>query len=620
MAISRRDFFKQGGLIAGGAVAGAAVAIPLARNNEPKEVRPDIKENQVILPANGKSVVIVGGGPSGLQAGVELAARGFKVTLLEKSGAPGGKLKSWRDKSFGPSDDPEKLDPAFPGYIREHGVHGLWGFYHNLYEFLARYGWQVAEQPDDLSIYHYRDRDGTDSFLPNLNGDLQLLNSILNFNHFSDDDRSKLLRLMRKLFSFDYSDQKQREYLDSMTFEDYMKQLGCYTPGLVKFFDSFAEITYFDNVDKVSALCIANVMMLVSGPSDFNMTFYRNPTAETLLKPMADFIRNHGGEIHYYTEVDGIEMAAERIAKVKARPVPREAIKRCSICGALIFAGMEVGGECPYCGANADMLCAIKAYERHEREFAADYYICAMDGVGAQTLVAKNIDSFGHHGYFKKVIDLDSKSVFVCNLWFDGKGYWEKSLTDPDRRPSPVMVCTGFSQLSTMINRSVRIKGKDGKQWAWSTEYADRNVTVIETQIAKAEKISKLWTAEIAELCYQEMKTMMPDLPKPKAWYVNRWTTFTSNRVGEVRKKPLMQSPIDNLLFIGDIALLPQLKADPVGIEKCNVTAKLVTNLLLDKIGQKEGKITILPSSTPGLSSRTLALGQSVFLADAGAA
>ena len=141
-------------MVAGGLVATGALAVPLSNRGEFDKPYPEIKENRVSLPPNGKSVVIMGGGLSGIQAGVELASRGFKVTVLEKSGMPGGKLKSWRDKHFGPKDE----DPSFPGYVREHGAHGVWGYYHNMREFMGRYGWPLMEMPEDLSIYHYRDK------------------------------------------------------------------------------------------------------------------------------------------------------------------------------------------------------------------------------------------------------------------------------------------------------------------------------------------------------------------------------------------------------------------------------------------------------------------------------
>ena len=48
----------------------------------------------------GKHVVVIGGGVGGLAASIRLAARGFRVTLLEKNERVGGKLRplmSWID-------------------------------------------------------------------------------------------------------------------------------------------------------------------------------------------------------------------------------------------------------------------------------------------------------------------------------------------------------------------------------------------------------------------------------------------------------------------------------------------------------------------------------------------
>ena len=98
--ISRRQFLKRAGIGAGVAVGAGVGAIPLARSRYDAKY-PIIPENNADLPPNGKSVIIMGGGLAGLQAGGELAARGFRVQILEKTGTPGGKLKSWRDKSSG---------------------------------------------------------------------------------------------------------------------------------------------------------------------------------------------------------------------------------------------------------------------------------------------------------------------------------------------------------------------------------------------------------------------------------------------------------------------------------------------------------------------------------------
>jgi uncharacterized protein with NAD-binding domain and iron-sulfur cluster len=81
--------------------------------------------------------------------------------------------------------------------------------------------------------------------------------------------------------------------------------------------------------------------------------------------------------------------------------------------------------------------------------------------------------------------------------------------------------------------------------------------------------------------------------------------------VGDEGKRPATQSPIDNLLFIGDISFVPH---HCVYMEKTNVTAKWAVNLILDKVGQKDGKITILPSGTPSLSTDLARKTSSVFL------
>ena len=146
---TRRKFMVGAGVGAGAVVGAGALAIPLSRS--PYSVRyPVVEQNHADLPPNGKSVVIIGGGLAGLQAGVEMSSRGFEVTVLEKTGLPGGKLKTWRDRNFGPDDDPMKQDPNFKGYVREHGIHAIWGFYNNLREFLHRHGWGLGW---DLGTY-----------------------------------------------------------------------------------------------------------------------------------------------------------------------------------------------------------------------------------------------------------------------------------------------------------------------------------------------------------------------------------------------------------------------------------------------------------------------------------
>lgn len=618
---SRRRFLSALGWTAAGAATVGAGAIPLARDGELGEPYPKVPSNDARLPPNGKKVLILGGGLSGLQAGVELSARGFDVTILEKTGAPGGKCKAWRDRRFGPEDDPFKDNPSFGGYIREHGIHAVWGFYNNLREFMGRYGWTLMDMPKDVSIYHFRDKDGRVSHIPNTSWVApydygQLLTSLFRLDHLAKEDRSRAARMFVKLATFDYADERQRNYLDGMTFEEYGKKLGLPDTLIHTICDSLIEMAYFDNVDKASALTLANLVQLVAGsPDDIRVNLYTTPVSESFLQPMANFIASHGGRIHYQTEVTDLFFEGGELRGAKARPVPEIVVRRCSICGGLIVDGMEIGGGCPYCGADASMLRPIREYERTERSFTADYVICALDGPGLRRLIATaraapDVGPRLSDPYFERILDTRSKLVYVCNLWYPGRGYWEKAVLDEVGRPALCFFATGFDHIGITINRSLRIRGNDGTAIQWSSEYPDRDVTVIETQIAKAENVAGTSSRDIAMKCHAELKAVMPDLPDPVSHYVNRWDNYTAYRVGGESRRPAVQSPIDNLLFIGDNAFVPH---PAVFMEKTNVTAKWATNLILEKEGLGQHRIEILRSGTPSKLIGAVSMVESVY-------
>ena len=110
--------------------------------------------------------------------------------------------------------------------------------------------------------------------------------------------------------------------------------------------------------------------------------------------------------------------------------------------------------------------------------------------------------------------------------------------------------------------------------------------------------VSGLTNEEIARRAFDELKFVIPDMPEYADYYVNKWHNYTGARTGERALRPDIQSPIDNLLVIGDLAKFHGIE---LGMEKTNITAKLATNILLDKIGEKNGHITILEPGTPNL-------------------
>ena len=78
--------------------------------------------------ATEKNVVVIGGGLAGISSAIELARRGFRVTLVEASPSLGGKLTGWI------------LDALGERFPVEHGFHGFFDQYYNLNEMFAYAG------------------------------------------------------------------------------------------------------------------------------------------------------------------------------------------------------------------------------------------------------------------------------------------------------------------------------------------------------------------------------------------------------------------------------------------------------------------------------------------------
>jgi hypothetical protein len=425
----------------------------------------------------------------------------------------------------------------------------------------------------------------------------------------NEDDRTQLARAFRKLATFDYQDQAQREYMDQMTVTEYGRKLGL-SGDAIKVWDALIEMAYFSGAHETSALTIANLMQLVAGsPTDLRVNPYVTPAGETFVQPMLDLIRKRGGEVFFNTEVTGIEMANGKVRAVRVAAIPGGPVRRCAICGALVSGEAELG-ECPFCGARGDQLKLLESADRAEKTFPGDFFVCALDVPAAQRFVGAQRDIFAGP-YFDGIMGLHATWVYVVDFWVEGQGAWRNAIRDAAGRPAVNFFATGYDALGITINWTFPFSELGGTGPGLQGEFAGRDIAIIETQVAKAEAMAGLSNQQIADRCWAELRATIPDLPHYRDFYVNRWHHYTGYQPGDESRRPPLQSPIDNLLFIGDLAFVPH---PAVFMEKTNVTAKWATNLLLEKIGQAAGRIRILPSGTPSLLVETLRKFSSVYV------
>ncbi|MBP9888433.1 MAG: FAD-dependent oxidoreductase [Leptospiraceae bacterium] len=588
--MNRKDFLKfslkasvaTASLATGGIVGGSAYSF--FANAEYKKLFPHIPENHVSLSPNGKTVCILGGGLAGLQAGCELADRGFKVIILEKTNTAGGKLKTWKDKHFAKKHFGEK------GYSREHGLHAIWGFYKNLREFLGRHKIEINQLGKEDSFYYFISKRGVQSKIQNTSWSVPFDRIEMYDNGVYIPSREDInvpasnlfetLKTSMKMWGFDFSNKEDRLYLDSITFYDWAVQNGVSVEYIRHFFDALAEMGFFMTTKECSALAIVNFMRLGNLPNDSKVDFYKWPPDETFINPMITHIQSKGGEFYYNQEITSITRENGKIVSVGTNENFPKKGKRCRVCGNMMGEGEYE--HCPFCGAHHSELEDIK--EMKPSAFNADYFISAMDIPGAKKFITgTGLDKDDE--YFKRASQLTNAHILCVNLLYENSDAWKKRF--PEGKTSAMdFMPTGYEYLGFTSN--------------WSSkqipELAEKNIDLIEVQVCKWKELLKYSHKEIASIVHNELKLILPELKDYSEFYINHWDTYTGFRPGDEANRPGIQSPIENLLFIGDWVFIDQ---HSVFMERTNVMSKMVTNLLLEKIGSKDGKITILKSGTP---------------------
>ncbi|MCB9766151.1 MAG: FAD-dependent oxidoreductase [Alphaproteobacteria bacterium] len=282
----RRTFLK---LLA---AAGAAAARPAAGQDRPPRV------------------VVVGAGPAGFSAALELIERGVDVHLIEAEAQVGGKVKGWT----------ETLGDAEVDV--EHGIHGWWHQYVHFTELLKRYGLDGAlNPPDKRGVYRWP------------GGEIDA-NSLSGLNQFARLFKAEALSLGYAPFATAYRDGMR--WLRGLTVDGARQAIGglsvaeFHARGApLTLWRTFARIAshsmYFLPPEEIDAAeyALAEQFYFAGGSRNLRCRWLRGNPQSLIWEPLAEAFVAQGGRLSLATRVAEVVVERGRVIGVRTGdPLP----------------------------------------------------------------------------------------------------------------------------------------------------------------------------------------------------------------------------------------------------------------------------------------------------------
>ncbi len=237
-----------------------------------------------------KRVVIIGGGLSGLAAGVSLSERGHKVIVLEKRPFLGGRAFSFTDPETGVEVD--------------NGQHVFVGACSSYMQFLHEIGaWQNVRMPKRLAARVIRNGCyawlQASSWIP---GSAANLPALLRYGHVSLTGR---LRLLYGMMRIRFARRRPGGPLEDETFDSWLRRHGQNDETISRFWNLIVLPALNDDITVVSA--DAGLMLfqtaLLGAPSKAAIGYPVVGLSRLAGDAAATFISNRGGEVRLSTDV-----------------------------------------------------------------------------------------------------------------------------------------------------------------------------------------------------------------------------------------------------------------------------------------------------------------------------
>ena len=237
-----------------------------------------------------KPVVIVGGGLSGLAAGVALVSRHIPVLILEQKPYPGGRAYSFSDLATGD--------------IVDNGQHVLIAGYDRTMQFLDTIGSRhhLRVQPRPSLVFHHPERGFRTFRLPKLPSPLHLLIGVLSSNLLPVADRVRMLRAGLDIRNCTPHHERS---IEGSTIDQWLNSVGQSDESKRSFWEPLAVSIMNEHISSASALLFVRSLRkaFFAGWKGAAMAIPSVGLSSLYVDAAVEYIRARGGDVRCSADV-----------------------------------------------------------------------------------------------------------------------------------------------------------------------------------------------------------------------------------------------------------------------------------------------------------------------------